>query len=173
MGWGHLKGTDKWKPARGSGGDKPAGGGGGYVWGDLPEGHILSLKHGASSERAFTPIAEQLAAGIVVERPDLAEPQFAAAVRAWAVAEAQCHLYRLHADRFGMFDDEGAPLSYVATWTKLEVTASNMRARLGLDPVSNAQLIRERASVASMQVDLSGVLERGRQALELRALEGR
>jgi hypothetical protein len=52
-----------------------------------------------------------------------------------------------------------------------EVLAANLRARLGLDPVSDVQLQKGRAEVVHLAADLEGIRERGRQVLERRRAE--
>ena len=128
-------------------------------------GNTLSTKHGAKSERVIRPIADRLVAGITEERPDLAEAQYEPAITAWATAEAQCILLRRYADDYGLLDQKGLPRPFTRLWRLAGASAAQHRKRLGLDPSSNAQLVRDRATASALrQFDLDAVLESGRRA---------
>lgn len=144
----------------------------GYRWADATPGNDLALKHGAYSERRVEPIAVELAAGITTVRPDLAEPRFVFAVRAWARAEARvANVEDWLVDR-GLLGDDGDPRPATELLLKLERQAADLRARLGLDPRSDAQLSRERTDATRSAVDLDAVRQAGRQAIEARESDG-
>ena len=75
---------------------------------------------------------------------------------------------RAPAAEVGLVDPAtGEPREGLTKWLRhLESDAEKRRERLGLDPRSDVQLQRERAQVAALATDLSGLLERGRAALE-------
>src|SRR5687767_10257374 len=125
----------------------------GYSWPPFSPGNTVSYRHGAHSGRAIDPIALDLAAGLVVERPDL--DRFPEAVMAWARAEARCILLHEHQATHGLLDDDGEVRGgrYVAQFERL---AADLRARLGLDPRSEAELARARADATRSAVDLDG-----------------
>lgn len=128
----------------------------------------FEVQHGAGTAEVYGPIAERLRNAVVVERPDLASAEFEQALWAWSVAEARCHLYRRHAERVGELDPDGNPHPWVNTWNRAETAAGNQRKRLGLDPVSSVQLLKDRATVSVLGVDLQQMLSHGREVLESR-----
>ncbi|MGQ2910786.1 hypothetical protein [Aeromicrobium sp.] len=130
----------------------------------LPVGHARTMVSGARSPRVYGEVARQLAAGLLDERPDL-EP-YPEAVAAWATAEAQAALLRRHLDEVGIIDEAtGEPRKAPLHWLNVaERRAQKAREPLGLDPMSEAQLMRERAAAASGVVDLNALAERGRAA---------
>lgn len=123
-------------------------------------GHTLSLKYGAHSPRVYEPIARDLVAAVIAERPDLVP--YRHAVEAWADAEARAGLLRAHLAEVSMFDSEGEPRDGVLKWLiQFEKRASAMRHRLGLDPLAHAELARQRVEAERSAVDLDGLRERG------------
>lgn len=136
-------------------------------------GQVVTLGHGARSPRVYGTLATALAAGLMDDRPDLAV--YPEAVAAWATAEAQAALMRRHLDEVGALDDDGQPRTPVLEWlNRTENAAMRHRATLGLDPMSEARLARERASasVLASAVDLDALAERGRAALAAREASG-
>ncbi|MDO5495802.1 MAG: hypothetical protein Q4G64_08820, partial [bacterium] len=110
----------------------------------------------------YGPIAHDLVVGLLVDRPDLdAYPE---AVAAWAESEAQCLLLRRHASEVGLLDGDGNPRAFTRLLKDSENAASRHRTRLGLDPVAEASLQRERAETAHLAVDIEAILARGRAA---------
>jgi hypothetical protein len=150
-------------------GEPPKPGARSYSWAPFQPGHTLSVHHGARSPRIVGEVAEQLAVGLVEDRPDLlAYPE---AVGAWARAEARCWLVESFIAENGLLDADGKPVGvakYVAGWERLAV---ELRATLGLDPKSEAALARERAGATPAVVDLEGLRERGRAALDAAATD--
>jgi hypothetical protein len=118
----------------------------GYSWPPFEEGHELSLRHGAHSERKLAPIAGRLEVGILLSAPWLSRPSFRAATVAWAWSEAQCIVFREWFGELGLFDDDGAPRPGLQNWDRCEARASKLRARLSLDPSALASLIGKLAS---------------------------
>jgi hypothetical protein len=143
----------------------PAGGPGhggprrGYSWPPFPS------KHGARSPRHVDPVAAELAAALLEDRPDLAG--YPEAVMAWARAESRCILLADYHARVGFLDDDGQVRGgkHVAAF---ETQAANLRVRLGLDPLADAQLRKQQAEALVAATDLEGIRERGRAALERR-----
>lgn len=160
-----------------SGGGKGHGGPArGYSWEPAKPGNTLALKHGAHSARVYEPIARELVAAVLDERPDLAP--YRHAVEAWADAEARAALLREHIAKpeVGMLDGDGEPRDGLLKWlTRFEKLAAGHRARLGLDPRSHAELLRQRVEAQRSAVDLDALRERGAAIVQRRSegtLEG-
>ncbi len=143
----------------------------GYTRQPFAKGNAMSVQSGGRSPRVYGELAELLAAGLMQDRPDLA--QFPEAVAGWATAEAQAVLFRRHLSDVGPIDENGKPRESTLNWARhSENAAAKHRAVLGLDPRSEAALIRERASATALGVDLAVLAERGRAVLEARATQG-
>jgi len=143
----------------------------GYTRPPFASGNAAHLAHGARTRRVYGPVAEELAAGLVEDRPDL--HRYPEAVAAWATAEAQCLLMRRHVEQVGTLDDDGEPRASLLTWlSKFESAAAKHRARLGLDPMAEASLARERAAASVLAVDVEATLAAGREALARREAAG-
>lgn len=126
-------------------------------------------KHGATSPRIVSQVADQLREELLAVRPDLAGPEFAGALAAWSVAEARCQLLRNYSDDVGLLDpDTGEPLPFLTLSERVEQRAAKTRAALGLDPRSSAALARERAEATGSVVSLAQLAEAGRAALDSR-----
>jgi len=74
-----------------------------------------------------------------------------------------------HAER-GFLDSDGG-VRGGGRVREYEILAANLRARLGLDPVSDVQLQKARAEAVHLVADLEGIRERGRAVLERRRVE--
>lgn len=149
----------------------------GYSWPPFEPGNDVAALHGAQSPRRVDPVAESLAEWVMgldgLEH--LREPRFAAAVAAWARAEAVVLLLSDYCARMAVEvatvpQRKGAsssPLEILRTW---ESTAATQRARLGLDPMSAAKLMREltETSATARFAGLDAVREQGRAARERR-----
>lgn len=147
-------------PARGTGTRPP-----------FTPGNLVGASHGARAPRVYGDLAQRLAVGLMDDRPDLAA--YPEAVAAWATAEAQAALMRRHVADVGTFADDGEPRGSLLTWLRsFERMASEARKPLGLDPMSEAALSRERAAAATLAVDLDALAERGRLALAQREAAG-
>jgi hypothetical protein len=112
-------------------------------------GNEKALLHGARSERKLAPVAEQLEREIVKDAPWCARPAFAAAVSAWAAAEAVCLAYRNWFFEQGLRDEEDQPATGLVAWDRAEARAAKLRARLSLDPSALASLLTKLVSVES------------------------
>ena len=149
---------------RAKGGKGPGHGGParGYSWPSAESGNTLALKHGAHSPRVYKPIAAELVTAVLNERQDLAP--YRHAVEAWADAEGRAALLREHLakDDVGMLDDQGEPREALLKWlVQFEKRAEAGRRRLGLDPRSHAELLRQRVEAQRSAVDLEALRERG------------
>lgn len=125
-------------------------------------GNTAALRNGAHSPRVFEPRAQELAAGLLEARPDLAGPSYAAAVGVWAVYAARFEL------RAAAASDDASDDYWLVRLGNALLKAG---AALGLDPTSEARLTRDRAATAALasHVDLDALAQRGRAALDARA----
>lgn len=134
---------------------------------DFAEGNTVAMKAGAHSPRVVSPLAAELAAVLVAQRPDLAEHEYS--VMAWARTEVQAGLLRSYIDEHGLVDEKGKPrdamLRHLASFERL---ASTLRDRLGLDPRSQAALARERMEATRTAFDLEAFQADGRAIIEQR-----
>lgn len=126
----------------------------------------MATRHGAYSPRRVEPRA----AGIVqahltdADLGYLTQPKYAAAVWAWARAEARVEL--LTEWVAGMTLEQAAessrgvtsPLELLRRW---EATALSHRGRLGLDPLSRARLSKDVTAAAVGQASLEHMMARG------------
>ena len=132
-------------------------------------GNEMAVKHGAKSPRKVDPIADALATELLADETVayLRAPRYAAAVQAWAQAEAKCGLISNWVD--GMPIEQAAaskqgqtsPLELLRKW---ETTAQGHRSRLGLDPMSAARLGKDVAQ--GRQADAATELTRMRAQME-------
>ena len=129
----------------------------------FPPGNVLSLKHGANSARVTDPLAADLAQSVAGVDYLNAEPAFAAAVSAWARAEARVLVVSEYLDANGVLDAKGKPRPAADLLVKLERLASEARARLGLDPMSRARLGKD---LSGAQVDLARLWQAESEAAE-------
>ena len=127
-------------------------------------GHELSTIHGGYSPRKYDPLARELVVDLVAlaaaipELGYLAEPQYRLALWAWARTEARVQLvHEWLIDQGGDLDDDGEVRAAANLLNQLETSAERKRARLGLDPLSRAQLGRD---VAAGSLDMARILER-------------
>jgi|GEM_PF-3456694 len=121
-------------------------------------GNAAALRTGAHSPRVYGPRAQELAAGLVADRPDLGSPSYAAAVTVWATFLAR-------------FELEAAKPDPSDAWlAKFGNAVLKAGASLGLDPTADARLTRDRAAAAALAstVDLGALAARGRAALAAR-----
>jgi hypothetical protein len=146
----------------------------GYSWEPFRQGHELSLKHGAWSDRHVQPVATAILQ-TVLDDPQceyLNAPRFAAELEAWAVAEARCRLLETYIARLAEGDDTGvgdlADEATRAAWGLLhrcETRAQSGRDRLGLSPAAAGKLGRDLAMARSSQ-DLDRLKVLGKALLE-------
>ncbi|HSH59702.1 MAG TPA: hypothetical protein VK988_08710 [Acidimicrobiales bacterium] len=143
--------TETWTP-------RPARG---YSWPAFTPGHTVSRRHGIWSQRTWEPLAEDLAGGLLEDKPDLVSyPELLAA---WARAEARCILLAEYlVGRFADGDEKSEKvLRFVAQFERL---AHDLRRELGLTPGSEAELARSRADALKGEFDLEALMARGREA---------
>mgnify|MGYP001401636563 CR=1 FL=1 len=122
------------------------------------EGNTAALRTGAHSPRVYGPRAQELAAGLLADRPDLGAPAYAAAVTVWATFLAR-------------FEFESAKPDPSDHWlVRFGNAVLKAGASLGLDPTSDARLTRDRATAAALAqtIDLGALAARGRAALDAR-----
>lgn len=165
----------------------------GYSWPPFEAGNTAAVKHGIHSERAVVPLAEAI---LAEQRADPSWPEFlnrpvyAAAVSAWARAEAMVQLYTEYIARqtpeawsteFTEGEEDvtgdgtkGGDSSRrsrarktgpsLDQWRKLEAHASMLRTKLGLDPLARARLGRDAASAQADMAQVMAQLAREDQA---------
>ncbi len=129
-------------------------------------GNLVRVTHGVYSDRRVNPIARELAEGLIVERPDLEDHP--AAVWSWARIESKCLLLEAWLDEHGFIDGDGKPTAPAQLVTRYETLALNLRARLGLDPLSQAQLQTTRGQATLVSYDIEELRARGREVMALR-----
>jgi hypothetical protein len=134
-----------------------------YSWTPFEPGHEISLRHGAYSKRKVDPLAGELVAGLLEDRPDLAG--FPETVWAWGRAEARCLLLAEYHAEHGLFDEKGNVRGgqYVGQFEKM---AAHLRATIGLDPRSEAELAKVRADATHATFDLDALRAKGREVIE-------
>ena len=137
----------------------------GYSWPPFEPGNRMTLTHGAYSERSWRPLADRLAAHLVETAPWSGRDTFAPTVAAWARTEAQIQRLMDYLDHHGPLDSEGETRPAATHLARLETTAANLRASLGLDPSSLARLLRDVSAVSEAVLEEVG--------LEALAAEGR
>jgi len=126
----------------------------------LGPGNTAALRNGVHSPRVFGPRADQIAAELLADRPDLAAPSYRAAVGVHCVFLA----------RFELELAKDEPSDF---WlTKLGSAVLRSGAALGLDPTSEARLTRDRAAAAAIasSIDLGALAARGQAALDARGM---
>lgn len=149
---GESQGPGHGGPARGTGTRPP-----------FAPGNQVRLTHGAKAPKVYEPIAADLATQLVAARPDLAP--YGAEVNAWARAEARVMLLDRHAAEVGLLDAGGVPHPFTTKlMLPLEREAARARAALGLTPLTDAAIAKERAATAHLAVDIEAILARGREA---------
>jgi len=126
----------------------------GYSWEDAKPGNTIAKKHGAFSARVVDPVARELVEVVLAQVPYLADLSYEPAVWAWARAEARVLVLSAWLDENGTLDESGVPRPALKALKDFERLASTARSRLGLDPLSRAQLGRD---VAQQQVDLARI----------------
>jgi len=127
-------------------------------------GNEVALRHGAYSPRKADPLAGELV-DLVLADPAASHahaPHHRPALWAWARAEAQVQLLseylategELSYDGVGDLDEDRIRSAYLFLH-RAEARATTGRARLGLDPLSQARLGRDRAAA---QYDIARVM---------------
>ena len=121
----------------------------------VQQGNSLARKHGAFSPAVIDPVARDLAVAIKEQVTYLNDPSYDAAVRAWSRAEAQVLILSEYIDKYDALDEDGVPRPALSALKDFENRAARERTRLGLDPLSRAQLGRD---VMAQQVDLARLM---------------
>ena len=130
------------------------------------EGNRQAVSHGAWSEALYSPIARELAAGVLDERPGLA--RYREAVTAWADLEARAIVLRRWLEDKTMLNAKGVPRPATKLLLSVTAAADQARRRLGLDPRSDAELAKAVSEAQALTADLDSVREAGRAALAAR-----
>ena len=137
---------------------------------------LAATYHGAYSPRKVDPLAAELVA-VVLNDPQASHAHAAhhrPALWAWARAEAQVQLLTDYiavkaeaaGDGIGDLDDDRVKAAYLLLH-RAEARALSGRARLGLDPLSQARLGRDRAAAGVDMAQLMAQLHR----LELQGVD--
>lgn len=116
------------------------------------KGNEAKVSHGAYLKRRVDPVAQELVEVVLADAPYLTEASYEPAVWAWARAEARVQLLAAWLDEHGPLDENGIPRPALTALLQFEKLATTHRTRLGLDPLSRAQLGRD---VTAQQVDLA------------------
>ena len=124
-------------------------------WVDAEAGNTIAQKHGAFSDRVTDPVAKELVGVVLAQVSYLGDPSYEPAVWAWARAEARVLVLAKWLDENGTLDENGVPRPALSALKDFERLASTARSRLGLDPLSRAQLGRD---VTAQQVDLARLM---------------
>lgn len=132
------------------------------------DGNLVRLKFGARSPRVYGKVAERILEDLLTAKPHLAEyPEEVAAV---AQQEAIVALMRIEMAAGVRDKGTGQPrLALLARYFSAERAAAKARDRIGLAPLSEAEIARERTEAMLAAVDLSALAARGRAALDARA----
>jgi len=135
------------------------------------KGNLEAVTSGVHSERIVSKFADELAAWMVAEFPDLAEPRYRFSVNAWARAETIAALLTRHLDDIDLVDEEGEVRDRLLSALRAaERRAQEERRNLGLDPVSHARLETERSEAVKGAAGIAALVARGRKEIEARKL---
>lgn len=136
------------------------------------KGNGLRLGHGARSPRVYGELARLLVDGLLADRPDLAN--YPEALARWATSEAQALLMRRHTEQVGLIDPETSePREGIARHLRqFEKDAAKYAEALGLDPISDARLHKERANAMTESLSLEALMEKGRAMRAAREAAG-
>ena len=127
-------------------------------------GNLANRKHGIWSRRTYEPISRELAEGLIEERPDLAN--YPETVWSWARAEARCVMLAEWLADNSLVDARGKPAPVARFIVQFENQAMALRAKLGLDPRSEAELASSRAQATLVSFDIEELRARGREVME-------
>ncbi len=119
-------------------------------------GQLATIGHGGYAPTIYEPLAQELVDHMLESRPDLDQPEYAAAVADWAITEIRLQLFRKELAERGAIDGRG---KIRETLVKHEQTlarsAREARRILGLDPRAAAELkkVRTDATVAGWDAE--------------------
>jgi hypothetical protein len=130
--------------------------GGNGSWPQAKKGNDLATTHGAWSQKVVDPVARDLVSTLLDQVGYLSDPSYQAAVWAWARHEACVLTISAWLEQHGHLDEDGNPRPAVSALKDFERLAASARTRLGLDPLSRAQLGRD---IAAQQVDLARIFD--------------
>lgn len=134
----------------------------GYSWPPFEPGNTAAVRHGAYSRRVVLPRAQEILTAALEDpaMPDhVRSAGFAAAAQAWAEAEAVAELVLQWAVAQMENGDVGAMMTPplpgtkapIEVWRAVHAHAANLRAKLGLDPVSYSKIARDLGLAARAQ----------------------
>lgn len=143
----------------------------GYSWPPFERGNVVSVKHGANSDRLVTPKADELREALAETCPWVTEVD-AAAVGRYCRAEARAVM--LHDYCMTKAEGEGVDAVPRSLWqeaSRAESNAAKFAQDLGLDPAGRARVLRDLANVRYLNPDngLSGIAGSARR---FRRLQG-
>jgi len=120
----------------------------------LQKGHTQNLTHGAYTPRIVDPLAREFLDAMLGhdQIAYLEDPTYRFALWAWARAEVRVQLLEEWIQEHGRFDENGREVPAANGLKDAEGAAAKARQRLGLDPLSRAQLGKD---VTSMRLDLA------------------
>ncbi|MDA8072338.1 MAG: hypothetical protein M0Z82_12275 [Actinomycetota bacterium] len=139
----------------------------GYSWPPFEEGNLVSVTHGAGSERVVAERAKRVHAEILEVAPWLSEAHFAPAVARYLAAAAREALLDQHIRQVA--EEKGAGAVPSRQWEQVTAAArlaARLGSDLGLDPIGHARL-KAVASTAELSVrTLAELSAEGRQLRE-------
>lgn len=121
-------------------------------------GNTLPMRHGAYMPRVVDPLAREMLESILGQEQIhyLEDPTYSHALWAWGRAEARVQVLQEWIDKHGLLDSHGRPTPAAGELARAETAAEKARQRLGLDPLSRAQLGKH---TTSMRLDLARLWE--------------
>jgi hypothetical protein len=132
---------------------------------DFERGHLLSLKHGVTSERAITPVAQRVAQLLVSLAPALAA--YPLQVDLFSRTYAPLLLIDAYLDEVGMLDEHGKPRETQLKWRSSLVRQAVTQLReMGLTRKAAAELQLDVAAAAQAAVGAARQAEQASPAVQ-------
>lgn len=138
-----------------------------YAWAPFAPGNSAAERHGAHYPKKVDPLTRELVEYLTTLMAEpgspiayLGDATYGHAVWAWGRAEARIQLvveWLMDQDPPGPLDRDGNVRPAATYLDRLEKRAENLRATLGLDPLSRAKLGRD---AAAAQVDIAQLFAR-------------
>jgi hypothetical protein len=130
---------------------------------DFEPGNEAAMTHGARSPRKVEEMARGISAELLERFPIVAD--YPETLTALARAEGITRLLFTEIVTKGLYDTAGQfRASLLARYTASENTGAKLRSSLGMTPMSEAQVARDRAVATSAAVDtVSELMRQGRQ----------